>query len=86
MQAIQTKTTKPTNANGARIRAKCAAGSILAAYDHGVDLYANHRAAAQQLADKLGWTVDSGYGRLECGQLVDGSYVHVFVESKKGDK
>lgn len=85
MQAIQTKSLKPTNSHGARIRAKCAAGAINVARDHQLGDEENHCAAAQQLAEKLDWTGDY-YGRLVCGQLVDGTYVHVFVESKKGAK
>lgn len=83
MQAIQTKITKPTNAAGSRVVAKCAAGSIRVGYDHELSVEFNHRAAAVALCVKLGWTVDKDYCPLESGGMADGSYVHVFSESAK---
>lgn len=82
MQAIQTKDLGPRSTHGAKIRVKCAAKSISVPYDHELAHEANHRAAAQVLAVQLDWT-GPNYGRLECGQLHDGSYVHVFVEGSK---
>lgn len=86
MQAIQTKKVGPTGSHGARIRAKCDAGSITVARDFELDDEQNHVAAAKQLAAKLGWTEDKGYGPLACGGLNGTTYVHVFVEPKKGAK
>lgn len=55
MQAITTKYLGPTNNRGARVKAKCQAGSVTIAWDHSKDSDENHDAAAKALAVKLGW-------------------------------
>lgn len=77
MQAIQTTFKGPTNTRGSKIIAKCDAGKIVVPYDHALSSEGNHKAAADQLRIKLGW-VNSYYGDLVCGQIVNGDYVHVF--------
>ena len=79
MQAIQTKTTKPTSQHGTRIKAVCGAGTATVVYDYGLDCEANHVAAAEALRVKLGWLQEKGYGALVTGCLADGTYVHVFA-------
>ena len=78
MQAIQTKFLPATNTRGSRIKATCAAGSITIGYPHELSGQAVHRAAAEALAAKLGWTIANGYGQLLGGCLPDGSYCFVF--------
>ena len=77
MQAIQTKYIGPTNTRGSRIKAWCAAGSITISYPHELSGQACYRAAAELLANKLGWNT-SHYGAMLGGCLPDGSYCFVF--------
>lgn len=77
MQAIHTKYLPATNSRGSRIKATCAAGSVTIGYPHELSGQAVHRAAAQALADKMGWT-SPGYGPLLGGCLPDGGYCFVF--------
>ncbi len=83
MQAIITKYHCPTNTRGPRISARCDAGRISVPYPYGLSGQAVHRAAAEALAAKLGWTGDR-YGELLCGGLPSGEYVFVF--SNEGAK
>lgn len=53
MQAIRTRFHPATNKRGARISARCEAGSLMLAYDYGID---NHRAAMETLCKRLGWS------------------------------
>ena len=76
MQVIQTKFLPATNTRGSRIKATCAAGSITIGYPHELSGQAVHRAAAEALASKLGWT-SPYYGQLLGGCLPDGSYCFV---------
>jgi hypothetical protein len=55
MQAITTKYFGAGNVRGSRVKATCQAGSITLGWDHAVNADANHTAAAQALATKLGW-------------------------------
>lgn len=81
MQAIETKFIGPTNELGSRIRARAATGRLLVGYNHGLNLEDNHRAAAEALRHKLGWTKAKGYKfELHTGTLASGDYVHVFVK------
>lgn len=75
MQAIHTKYLGPTNSRGARIKATCAAGSVTVDYPHELSGQACHRAAADVLCAKLGWT---DHGPLLGGCLPDGSFCFVF--------
>ena len=78
MQAIQTKYLGPTNSRGARVKATCAAGTVTVPYPYELSGQAVHRAAAQALCAKLGWTDANGYEPMLGGCLADGSYVFVF--------
>ncbi|QYW02541.1 hypothetical protein CPT_Silvanus_067 [Stenotrophomonas phage Silvanus] len=85
MQAIITKYYGPTNTKGARIVAKCSAGSFSHGY-HSFDgdvrhEQDRHHVVARMLADRLGWNTDA-YGKIVTGQLHTGDYVHVFTEGK----
>ena len=77
MQAIQTRYLSPTNTRGSRIKAWAAAGSITIPYPHELSGQAVHRAAAEALAVKLGWT-DPTYAPLLGGCLPNGDYAFVF--------
>ena len=68
-QAIVTKYHGPTNTRGSRISAKAEAGRISVSYDHALNASENHRAAAQALADKMGWTIAAFYPSLVGGAL-----------------
>lgn len=57
-QAITTQFYGPSIHRGARIVARCQAGTISVAWDHAVDIDTNHAYAAQALARKLEWDVD----------------------------
>ena len=72
MQAILTKYIAPTNYRDTRVKAACAAGTVTIAYDSGLDLEANHIAAAKALQEKLGRT-----GKLHTGTIPNGDFVHV---------
>lgn len=67
-QAITTKYLGPTDHQGARISVRCQATRITVAWDDGLDVEANHRAAALKLITRLGW--DSAR-RWYCGALPD---------------
>ncbi|MEQ9416642.1 MAG: hypothetical protein RJQ08_03765 [Salinisphaeraceae bacterium] len=54
-QAIVTRFQGPTTFRGSRVIARCAGGAVTVSYDHSLDTYANHRAAAMALVDKLAW-------------------------------
>ena len=77
MQAIQTKYLCPTNKRGARIKATCAAGSIIIDYPHELSGQACHRKAAEALVSKLDW-LHPNYGGLLGGCLPNGDYCFVF--------
>lgn len=55
-QAIETKYLGATNAKGGRIKATAWAGSVTIGYDYALDAQGNHKAAADALIAKLGWT------------------------------
>ena len=84
MQAIHVKYLPCTDTKGSRIKAMCAAGSLTIAYPHGLSGQAVYRAAAEALAQKLGWT-GQHYGELRGGCLPDGTYCFVFnnIQSKE---
>jgi hypothetical protein len=66
MQAITTKYLPATNTKGARIKASCAARSIIVPYTYSDE---PHRAAALALITRLGWL---GHGEWHEGDLPDG--------------
>jgi len=57
MQTIMTKTLAPTNTKGTRIRVKTSGGGLnaIVPYDHEFGADENHRFAACQAAEKMGW-------------------------------
>lgn len=71
MQAIETKFIGPTNYRGARVKARCQAGSITVSWDYGLDVDGNHDKAAMALVAKLGWD-SSHYGPWIGGGRPDG--------------
>lgn len=60
MDAIQTKFLPATNVRGSRIKAFSLGGPAAAAvtlgYDHALNSWDNHRAAAETLITAIGWT------------------------------
>lgn len=79
MQAILTKYLAQTDSRGARIKATAAAGSITIDYPHELSGEDVHRAAAEALVGKLGWT-GPHYGVLHGGQLPSGDWCFVLVK------
>ncbi len=80
-QAIVTKYFGPTNSRGSRIKATCAAKTIIVAYDYSLNPENNHIAVANALAIKLEWTSDY-YGKLVHGVMANGDYCHVFTKAE----
>jgi hypothetical protein len=54
-QAIVTKYLPVTNSRPSRVKATCDAGSVIAEWDHALNIDQNHARAAEKLADKFGW-------------------------------
>jgi hypothetical protein len=75
-QAIETKYLRATNVRGARIKATAAAGSITIGYDHALNTDGNHKAAADALIAKMGWTGTFAQG----GNVTGTGYYFVNVE------
>ncbi len=75
-QAIETKYLGATNAKGGRIKATAWAGSITLPYDYALDAQGNHKAAADALITKLGWTGTFAQG----GNVKGNGYYFVNVE------
>jgi len=74
MKAITTKYLGPTDRKGSRIVASdCDGNRATISYPHGVSGQDCHRAAADALCDKMGWS-----GDLIGGALKDG-YAYVFA-------
>jgi hypothetical protein len=71
-QAIVTTYHGPTNTRGSRVKAKADAGSIWWNWDHALGIERNHRMAALNLAEKLGWS-----GHWVGGGLPGSGYVFV---------
>ena len=84
MQSIHVKYLPCTDTKGSRIKATCAAGSLTISYPHELSGQAVYRAAAEALAQKLGWT-GPYYGDLHGGYLPDGSYCFVFDNAQSKD-
>ena len=55
-QAITTKFLGPTNHRGSRVKARAQVGSITIPWDYALSVDDNHKAAAQALARKWGWS------------------------------
>jgi uncharacterized protein (DUF1501 family) len=72
MDAIETRFMGATNTRGSRIKATTLGNnvqSVTVAYDHALNAWDNHRAAAETLIQKLGWLDTSFYG----GETAHGS-------------
>lgn len=82
-QAIVTKYHGPTNYKGSRISARAEAGRVIVHYDHALNIDENHKAAAQALVERLGWTVAKGYPALAGGAL-PGNAGYCFVMPREG--
>jgi hypothetical protein len=79
MQSITTKYLGPTNYRGSRIKAECTVGSVTVSYAYELTSDENHRAAAEKLIEKLGWT-SPHYGKWVQGTLKDERGVFVCAE------
>jgi hypothetical protein len=55
-QAIETKYIKATNTRGSRIKATAWGGSVTIGYDYALDTDGAHKAAADALIAKMGWS------------------------------
>jgi hypothetical protein len=75
-QAIETRYLGPTNTKGGRIKATAAAGSITIGYDYALNTDGAHKAAADALIAKMGWTGTFAQG----GNAKGDGYVFVNVE------
>ena len=78
IQAIVTKILPPTGSAGTRVKASCAAGSIIVPYDHSRDDEGNHNEACRLLLGTLKW--DAHEKARTGGMLLDGRYVFVVSE------
>ena len=79
MQAILTHYLLPTDSRPARVKARTAAGALTKTWDYAKNPEQNHIAAAQALAETLGWLPIAGRG-LVSGQLADGSFAHLLMD------
>lgn len=75
-QAIETRYLGPTNTKGGRIKATAWAGSVTIGYDHALSTEGAHKAAADALIAKLGWTGAFAQG----GNAKGTGYVFVNVQ------
>jgi hypothetical protein len=75
-QAIETKYLRATNVRGARIKATAAAGSVTVGYDHALNTDGAHKAAADALIAKMGWTGTFAQG----GNVTGTGYYFVNIE------
>lgn len=79
MQVITTTFKGPTNCRGARIIAKCDAGTITVPYDYSDGHEDNHKAAAMQLAEQLDWVHGMALVSGSLPQSNPAGYAHVLV-------
>lgn len=81
LQAIATRYLGPTNTRGSRVKAHCEAGSLTVGWDHALNPFQNHQAAALALAAKLKW------GRLYVGGSLPQSCrdAYAFVATPRGE-
>jgi hypothetical protein len=75
-QAIETKYLRATNVRGSSIKATAYGGSITIGYDHALNTDGAHKAAADALIAKMGWTGTFAQG----GNAKGNGYVFVNVE------
>ena len=76
-QAIETKYLRATDTKGLRIKASAFGGSITIGYDYALDTQDVHRAAADALIAKMGWSGTFAQGGNAKG---DGGYYFVNIE------
>lgn len=76
-QAIETRYLGPTNTKGGRIKASAWGGSVTIGYPYSLDAQDAHKAAADALIAKMGWTGTYAQGGNAKG---DGGYYFVNVE------
>jgi len=81
MQAIVTKYLAPTNFKGTRVKAECAAGSLVMQWEYELGVEGNHYAVAECLQVNLGW-VGKDYGVLKGGTMKNGDYCWVMVKGE----
>ena len=87
MQTIITKYLGPTNHRGSRIKARQSASyagtpqSITIAWDYGLNVEQNHKAAATAFAEKMGW-----HGNWAGGSGGGESYVFVNVDAATDER
>lgn len=74
-QAIETRYMRPTNTRGGRIKAIAWGGNIVIPYPHDLNTEDAHRAAAQALIAKMGWTGEFAQG----GNAKGDGYVFVNI-------
>lgn len=80
MEAITVKFIALTNQCGARLKAKCAAGSIVVGYPQDLDQAEAHEYAFKQLMLKLNWdSVGWASGVIHTGEYV---YVCMYVRTR----
>ena len=79
-QAIRTRYHGPSNQRGSRVSAQCEAGRVYVEYDDALNLEANHKAACDKLAVKLGWADARYYGARLAGWFGGDAY---WVEDDK---
>lgn len=81
MQAIKTTHHGPTSRGGDRVVAVSGNGGkrTTVEWDPALDVYDNHKAAAERHAERMGW---SGFGRLVGGSLPGGGYAFVLVSGE----
>ena len=75
-QAIETRYLGPTNTKGGRIKATAAAGSVIVPYAHELSAANAHKAAADALIAKMGWTGTFAQG----GNVKGTGYYFVNIE------
>jgi hypothetical protein len=75
-QAIETKYIRATDVRGSSIKATAYGGSITIGYDHALNTDGAHKAAADALIAKMGWTGTFTQG----GNAKGNGYVFVNVE------
>lgn len=80
MQAIETKYIPPTNNKGARIKAQCAAKTIIIGYPYEFDGQKAHRYAMNELCQVMGGKYGWNSSDFVTGQLKNGNYVHVNIK------
>ena len=81
LRSIITRYLGPTNSRGSRIVADAGkACRLTLSWDYSLEdnIEANHKAAADALRAKMGWT-GGHYGPTHSGQLEDGRFVHVMT-------